>query len=59
MQEIYILCVFKKKLRSLDTDDLFKRTPGVYEKQAVVTGNKVKHSVSVGGNNPVLLQQEE
>ena len=33
------------QLRSPDSDDLFKRTPGVDAKQASVTGNKTKQSV--------------
>ena len=36
----------QSQLRSLDTDDLFKRTPGVDEKQGNVTGNTMKQSVS-------------
>ena len=48
------------QLISLDTDDLFKRTPGVDEKQASVTGNTMKQSVfGGGGENPVLLKEEE
>ena len=43
----------------LDTDDLFKITPGADEKQAGVTGNTMKQSVSRGGKDPVLLQEEE
>ena len=61
MKEKSIFCVFfnfKKdnvkpahwvghlKLRSLDTYDLFKRTPKFDQKQAIVTGNTVKLSVS-------------
>ena len=46
------------QLISLDTDDLFKRTPGVYEKQVSVTVNTMKHSVSGGEKNPVLLQEK-
>ena len=34
--------------KSLDTDDFFKRTPGVEEKQAIVPGNTVTQSVSRG-----------
>ena len=44
---------------SLDTDKFFKITPGVDEKQASVTGNKVKQSVSGGKKNQFLLQEEE
>ena len=47
------------QLISLDTDNSFKITPDVDEKQATVTGNTVKQSVSRGGENPVLLQEEE
>ena len=47
------------KLRSLDIDDFFKITPDVDEKQASVTGNTVKQLVFRGGENPVLLQEEE
>ena len=76
MKEKFILCVFKTncsknnvkpahwvghlQLRSLDTDYFFKRTPVVDEKQASVTVNTVKLSVSGGGaGNPFLLQEEE
>ena len=45
------------QLISLDTDDLFKRTPFVDEKKANVTGNTMKQSVS-GKKNPVLLQEQ-
>ena len=38
--------VGNSQLISLDTDDLFKRTPDVDEKQASVTGNTMKQSVS-------------
>ena len=47
------------QLRSLDTDYFFKIPPGVEKKYASVTGNTMKHSVSGGGDNPVLLQEEE
>ena len=45
-------------LRSLDTDDLFKRTTVVDEKQASVNGNTMQQSVSQGGGT-VLLEEEE
>ena len=38
--------VGNSQLRSLDTDVFFKRTPGVYEKQASVTVNTTKQSVT-------------
>ena len=44
------------QLISLYKDDFFKRTPGVDEKQAIITGNTAKQLVS-GRKNPVLLQQ--
>ena len=47
------------QLRSLDTDDLFERTPGVNEKEACVTVNTMKQSVPWRKKNPVLLQEEE
>ena len=47
------------QLISLDTDDFFKRTLGVDEKQASVTGNTTKQSVYKKKQNPVLLQEEE
>ena len=48
------------QLRFLDIYDFLKRTPGVDEKQAIVTVNTTKQSVSGGrGENPVLLQEEE
>ena len=71
MNEKSILCVFfffndkhahwvgHSQLRSLDTDYLFKRTPGVDEKQASVTLQTNKQSVYGVGNNSVLLQKEE
>ena len=75
MKEKFIVCVFKNKcfkdnvrtahwvvhlqLRSLDTDNFFKRTPGVDNKKAIVTGNTIKYSPSGRGKNPYLLQQEE
>ena len=37
------------QLRSLDTDHLFKMTPFFDDRQASVTGNKMKQSVSGGG----------
>ena len=43
------------QLRSLDTDDLFKRISVVDEKQAGVTGNKTKQSFPGGGENTDLL----
>ena len=65
MKEKSILCVFLKicfknnvkpahwvghsQLRFLDTNEFFKRTPVVDEKQASVTVNIVKQSVSGGG----------
>ena len=45
--------------RSLDTDDFFKRTSAVDEKQANVTVNTMKQSVFGEQKNPVLLQEEE
>ena len=51
--------VVQSQLRSLDIDDFFKITPDVDEKQASVTGNTVKQLVFRGGENPVLLQEEE
>ena len=42
------------QLRSLDSDDFFKTTPGVDEKKASVTGNTLKKSVHE--KNPVLWQ---
>ena len=75
MKEKSILSVFKRssfkdnvepahwvgrsKLRSLDTDDFFNRTPKFDEDQAGVTRNTVKHSVSGEGDDPVLLQEKE
>ena len=47
------------QLRSLDTDDFFKRTSAVDEKQANVTVNTMKQSVFGEQKNPVLLQEEE
>ena len=47
------------QLRSLDTDDFFKRTPVVDKKKAIVNGNRITQSVSWNNNNPVLLQEEE
>ena len=44
------------QIRSLDTNDLFQRTPCVDEKQASVTENTTKQSFSCEKNNPVLLQ---
>ena len=51
--------VGNSQLRSLNTYDLFKITPGVDAKQASVTGKAEEQSVSRGKKNPVLLQQEE
>ena len=71
MNEKSILCVFwfKKKekvktahwvghsqLRSLDTDNFFKITPGVEVKQVSVTVDKMKQSVSGVKKNQFLLQ---
>ena len=73
-KKINFVCLLKEKLKdnvkpadwvghsqliSLDTYDLFKRTPNVDEKQASVTGNTIKQSVSRGGKNTDLLQEEE
>ena len=46
-------------LRSLDTYNLFKMTPVVYEKQASATRNTMKQSVYGEKKNHDLLQQEE
>ena len=51
--------VDQSQLRYLDIDYLFKRTLVVDEKRASVTVNTPKQSVSRGGENPVLLQEEE
>ena len=51
--------VGQSKIISLDTDDLFKRTPNFDEKQAIVTVNTVKLSVYRGEKNSILLQEEE
>ena len=47
------------KLRSLNTYYLFKGTPVVDEKQAILSVNTMKQSVSRGEKNPVLLREEE
>ena len=51
--------VGNSQLRSLGTYDLFKRTPDVDKKKGIVTVNKMKQSVSLVKNNPVLLQEKE
>ena len=45
------------QLRTLYIDDFFRRKPFFDEKQASVTGNTSKQSVSRGVNNPDLLQK--
>ena len=47
------------QLISPDKDYFFKVTPGIDEKQASVTGNTTKQSVSGGEKNLVLLQEKE
>ena len=47
------------QLISPDKDYFFKITPGIDEKQASVTGNTTKQSVSGGEKNLVLLQEKE
>ena len=68
-KNIHLVCLQKKikdnvknshwidhsQLRYLDTDDFFKITPDVDEKQANVTGNTTKQLVSGGGEEPSFI----
>ena len=51
--------VGQSKLRSLYTYDFSKIKPVVKYIQASTTGNTMKYSVSGGGNNTDLLQEEK